>query len=144
MSDCCDSKKPPKKMKCPDCEQSHKSVANQVLLHHVISPDNQSIPDKQFYFCTSSDCETVYFSESGNRYHQNQVRATVGQKQTSNDRPICYCFDVTAQQVLDELYQSGESHSKAFVTAQTKSKNCACDIRNPSGLCCLASFPSDV
>ncbi|AGS38547.1 putative iron-sulfur cluster-binding metallochaperone [Cycloclasticus zancles] len=140
MSDCCSSKRPPRKAECPDCRQVQKATTRQTLLHHVISPVNRSIPESHFYFCANADCETVYFSDCGCLYRQDQVRGAIGQKQTSTERTICYCFDVTERHVLDELEHTGHSASKSFVTAQTKAKLCACETQNPSGQCCLADF----
>jgi len=37
-------------------------------------------------------------------------------------------------------YQS-DKRLKDFVVEQTKADVCACDIRNPSGRCCLKDFP---
>ncbi|MCK5920792.1 MAG: hypothetical protein KAG66_07615, partial [Methylococcales bacterium] len=51
---------------------------------------------------------------------------------------LCYCYGVTCQQALNN------PDAKAFVLAQTKLKNCACDTRNPSGRCCLKDFSKDV
>ena len=141
MSSCCNKTKTTK-ANCPGCDSVQKSVALETLLHHVISPLNQSIDVQTYYFCSNSKCNTVYFGGNGQQFFVDQIRGIVGQKQTSESRPICYCFDVTAQQVLDEIGETGISASKAFVIAQTKAKSCACDIRNPSGACCLADFPS--
>jgi len=141
MSSCCNKTKATK-ANCPSCDLVQKSVALETLLHHLISPLNQSIDVQTYYFCSNRQCNTVYFGENGSQYFVDQVRGVVGQKQTSTSRPICYCFDVTEQQVLNEIKDTGKSDSKAFVIAQTKAKSCACDIRNPSGVCCLADFPS--
>ena len=141
MSNCC-SKPKTTKANCPSCDVIQKSVAFETLLHHVSSPLNQEIQPQTYHFCSNPQCKTVYFGEDGQLISVTQVRGVVGQKQKLESRPICYCFDVTAQQVLDEITTTGKSTSKAFVIAQTKAKSCACDIRNPSGACCLADFPT--
>ena len=141
MSNCCSTKKAGKSS-CPECEQIQKSVTIETLLHNIVSPLNQTIDEQNYFFCSNSACKTVYFGENGKQFRVESIRGEVGQKQTSNSRIICYCFDVTAQQVLNEIENTGESSSKKFVISQTKAKLCACDIRNPSGTCCLANFPS--
>ena len=47
----------------------------------------------------------------------------------------------TTDEVSNEFTQYGSSKTKEFVMAQTKAQNCACEIRNPSGKCCLVDFP---
>lgn len=142
MSNCCSTKKAGKSS-CPECEQIQKSVSIETLRHKIISPLNQTIDEQNYFFCSNSVCKTVYFGENGKQYGVENIRGEVGQKQTSSSRIICYCFDVSAQQVLDEIENTGESASRQFVISQTKAKHCACEIRNPSGTCCLASFPNN-
>lgn len=112
------------------------------LLHQLRFPENQRIAESSYYFCENPACERVYFSPDGTHYTQEQLRMPVGQKSVSPQRMLCYCFDISAQQVMDELQQSGHSPSKAFVVEKTKAGLCDCEIRNPSGRCCLKDFPS--
>lgn len=147
MSSCCSSMSKSeitKKTNCPQCGNSQHLVSYQTVLHHVVHPDNQNLKDQAFYFCDSSECPVIYFSNNELVFTQDQLRESVGQKTTNLMRTVCYCFGVTANQVIDELTATGRSVSKEFVTAQTKAKNCACDIRNPSGRCCLVNFPKTV
>lgn len=126
---------------CPACLVRAKDVGLSTLLHHVKAPLNQSLSDQRYFFCAQVDCETVYFTLDGLRFNREQVREPVGQKTRDPQRTLCYCFDITADRVADEMRLAGTSRSKAFVVEQTKIKNCACDLRNPSGRCCLKDFP---
>lgn len=125
---------------CPRCSKRMKPVERIVLMHQVAAPRNQTIPSDQFFFCSSSDCPVVYFSNSGFVIETAEMRGEVGLKSTDENRMICYCFGITYSRVMEEIEQTGHSASKAFVVEQTKLKNCACDIRNPSGKCCLKEF----
>lgn len=128
-------------MECPRCNNRMKPVERVVLMHQVTAPLNQTIPSGQFFFCSDADCPVVYFSKSGFVIETADMRGEVGQKSTDENRMICYCFDITYSRVMEEIEQTGHSASRAFVVEQTKLKNCACDIRNPSGKCCLKEFP---
>lgn len=145
MSTCCDtaaSTKQSKKMLCPSCGVKQNFLPHQTLIHQLKNPKNIEVnPDIPYYFCRNSSCETVYFSPSQSSFSPDDLRWPVGQKSTEPDRQICYCFDVTYDQVVKELARDGVSKTKEFVMAQTKLKNCACEIRNPSGKCCLVDFP---
>ena len=125
---------------CPCCGASAKPVGRVTLIQQVIAPLNQQLPPDGF-FCASAKCNTVYFFDGGSVIESHQVRSEVGQKSTKADRPICYCFDINLSIVMEESEKTGASASKAFVVEQTKLKNCACEIRNPSGKCCLKEFP---
>jgi len=147
MSTCCSSKLKSniaKKTNCIQCGESSHSVAFKTVLHHIVHPSNQNLREEILYFCDSVICPVIYFSVDDIIFTQESLRGPVGQKSNDPLRTICYCFDVTAQQVLDELCIDGLSPSKEFVVNQTKEKNCACEIRNPSGRCCLANFPTKI
>ena len=147
MGSCCSSSSEKVKAEakqaaqCPCCGTSAKPVDRVTLIHQVVAPFNQQLPADDFFFCASAACSTLYFSDAGAVIEVSQVRGEVGQKSTKPDRVICYCFDIHHSRVIEEIEQTGASASKAFVVEQTKLKNCACDIRNPSGKCCLKDFP---
>ncbi|WP_372741011.1 hypothetical protein [Neptunomonas sp.] len=147
MSNCCSASATEAKTgklqaaECPSCSNRMKPVKRIVLMHQVTAPLNQTIPSDQFFFCSDADCPVVYFSKAGFVIETAQMRGEVGLKSTDENRMICYCFDITYSRVMEEIEQTGHSASKAFVVEQTKLKNCACDIRNPSGKCCLKEFP---
>lgn len=146
MSKCCSASnissiKINQKAICPECQSECKLVPLITLLHQLASPQNRSIKDQPFYFCSKPKCNVVYFGRTGNRYTLDELRSPIGQKQTELSRLICYCFDISEQVLLDDLDDNGASTIKEFVKAQTQAKRCACDIRNPSGRCCLVDFP---
>lgn len=146
MGNCCSSNKDKSSLvnqvvMCPSCHARAKGVGLTTLLHQVKAPLNQSLSDQAYFFCAQVDCETVYFTLNGLRFNREQICGSVGQKSLDPERTLCYCFDITAAMVSDEIRLEGNSSSKAFVVEQTKLKNCACDLRNPSGRCCLKEFP---
>ena len=140
-SESCCSSAAPRKAPCPSCGHESLAVETLTLLHQLKSPLNRQLPSGKFYFCASTDCDVVYFNQDGKQYHRADLRQEVGQKSTASGRLLCYCFDVHADRVHEELEQTGKSATKEFVVEMTKTKQCACDIRNPSGQCCLKDFP---
>ncbi len=140
MSDCCDHS-PGGKRRCPDCGNVSGTVSLQTLLHHIRSPLNQHLGEQARFFCGTPDCATVYFSAAGERYRLKDLRTPVGQKSHDPDRTLCYCFGISHKQVMDEEASAGCGFSRTFVEQQTRLKNCACEVRNPSGRCCLRDFP---
>jgi hypothetical protein len=131
-----------KKMICPECDEKQDLTYYQTLLHQLQQPcTKELVEDSAYYFCRNQSCDVVYFDTEGHVFTQKDVRWQIGQKMTSPSRQICYCFDVTYDEVSNEFTQYGSSKTKEFVMAQTKAQNCACEIRNPSGKCCLVDFP---
>ena len=68
------------------------------------------------------------------------VRTCVSQDADAGARTVCYCFGETEVTIAREFEQRGASHAVARVRAHIKAGRCACEIRNPLGVCCLGSL----
>ncbi len=130
------------KVACPECGGMCLPVNVQTIKHHVQKPWLGSQLDGKingklneqgdYYFCPSQGCATVYFS-SQVQMRSDALRLEVGVKSENEAALICYCFDVSRR-------DAANPDIKAYVTAQTQTKQCACAVRNPSGRCCLKDF----
>jgi Zinc binding domain len=137
MSDCCaNSSTKTSSQTCPQCGATCKSVELRTLYHQVKFPANQGIISGNYYFCPSKDCVVAYFSTAGNSIPKQQLAT---HQDIQNDK-LCYCFDITTADYLKALKTHEAEIIKNFVTEKTKSGDCACEVRNPSGQCCLAKF----
>lgn len=146
MSDCCSSDKSscssesekksfPRKFSCPENSKDYVAVTKKTIIHHINSPWEKVLSEEQYYFCSDPDCDVVYFGLEGAVINKSELRTKVGVKEKDDTALICYCFGVskaTAKQ---------DTAIKAYVTQNTKESLCACEIRNPSGRCCLKDFP---
>ncbi len=72
------------------------------------------------------------------------VRVRVGLKETEDPVPICYCFGFTEAMAVEEIRATGISTIPQRITAEVKAGNCACEIRNPQGSCCLGNVNAAV
>ena len=120
---------------CPTCSSRGLPVSRQTLLHQVQFPDNQSLADQSYAYCADPDCPTGYFSASASTIPKQRLRAFQG-----GEPMLCHCFDISAATYRAALADGSAAAIKAFVVLQTKDKLCACELRNPSGRCCLADF----
>lgn len=139
MNDCCNTAtRPdyPKKAVCPLNGQSYQRVERKTLLHHLLKPWQLDLPEQAYYFCDSPDCDVVYFGQDTQTFTQAELRTRVGQKSNQADRTLCYCFDVKQNDLLERF-----GVARNFVVNQTLNGTCDCEIRNPSGRCCLKDFP---
>jgi hypothetical protein len=130
----------PKQANCPLNGQAYSRVSLRTVLHHVTKPWQREFTSQAYYFCDDPDCEVVYFGDNQQLIRQDQLRLSVGQKSRSPDRHVCYCFDI---RMHDLLAANNKEKLKGFVTIQTKNSSCDCEVRNPSGRCCLKDFPRD-
>jgi Zinc binding domain len=137
MSDCCARNSPESAIQtCCQCSTNCKKVETRTLYHQVRFPENQGIIPGDYYFCPNKACIVAYFSTSRSTVLKQDLTTY---QDIQNDK-LCYCFDIYAKDYLTELKTQQAKTIKNFVILRTKSGECACETRNPSGLCCLANF----
>jgi hypothetical protein len=97
------------------------------------------MPNTQYYFCDAPDCELVYFAldTEAPRFRREDLVVRVGAKETADPIPICYCFGFTRQDIRDEIGGTGKSTVAERIKAEVEAGHCACEVKNPSGKCCL-------
>lgn len=154
MSDCCSIKSPtapsvaeavtPGTRPCPSCAQFGKPVETKTLKHTVQSWHLERVKQPGFSFCRTTDCDVVYFHAGGDCLRKADVRVRVGLKETEDPVPICYCFGFTEAMAVEEIRATGKSTLLQRITAEVKAGNCACEIRNPQGSCCLGHVQAAV
>jgi Zinc binding domain len=97
------------------------------------------MPNTQYYFCDASDCELVYFAldTEAPRFRREDLVVRVGAKETADPIPICYCFAFTRQDIWDEIGSTRKSTVAERIKAEVEAGHCVCEVKNPSGKCCL-------
>ncbi len=129
---------------CPECHQPGKSVETKTL-KQMVQPWHLELVNKPgFLFCRSADCDVVYFHPDGDRLRKPDVRVRVGLKETEDPVPICYCFGFTEAMAVEEIRDTGKCTIPQRIAAEVKAGNCACEIRNPQGSCCLGNVNAAV
>ena len=125
---------------CPECNKKGKKV-QRMTMEHLVQPSQVSeIAPGQYFFCENSTCEAVYFSSPGKRiFHKQDLTVRVGLKETEEPIPICYCFGYTRKMAWDEIARTGRMNIPETIRAEIQAGNCACEIKNPSGACCLGN-----
>jgi len=118
-------------------------IVSAPTLEHMLKPALLSSISaaQQYYFCASQDCPVAYFAPNMDHYFtKDDLVVRVGIKETDSSRTICYCFNITAEDIQLELARCGKTTIPARIKAATKSSLCACEIKNPSGRCCLGDI----
>jgi len=96
-------------------------------------------------FCASTGCDVVYFGEqNGITFTKAQLTVEVGVKETTGERPLCYCFGHSVASIKEELQARGSSEALDDIRAKMKNVGCSCEVTNPSGSCCLGAVAKGV
>lgn len=125
----------PSKHRCPVNGVKYAEVSSRTVAHHLKHPWLLDSQPARYFFCDDPNCDVVYFGSDDSTIRNVQIRTNVGAKNDSKDAMLCYCFGVTKGDALRD------PSIRAYIARQTKLGICACDVRNPSGVCCLKSFP---
>src|SRR5260370_6814036 len=142
MSDCCsvnaNTEAAPAVMACPVNGARSKQV-DMLTVKSLVRQLPLGMPNTQYYFCESSDCAVVYFAldPEAPRFRLQDLAVRVRANETAHPIPICYCFGFSRQDIWDEIRRMGKSTVAQRITAEVRAGNCACEVKNPSGKCCL-------
>jgi len=124
-------------VKCFVCGTEGRPVERQTVLHHIKYEHLDRVNGEAYRFCPDPNCEVVYYGDHGTRFGVDDLRERVSAKTTGDGRPICYCFGFTEGDARKEIVHTGKTTIPATVSRLIKGGMCACEIRNPAGVCCL-------
>ena len=148
MSDCCkgtacEVREPkarrPALARCPECGRKGKSVDHITLEHLLFDPLVQTLGQDTYFFCATPACGTVYYSGAvaARSFRKDDLKVRVGIKETEDPIPLCYCFGHTRGSVWAEIEKTGRSTALDSIRSEIQAGRCECEIKNPSGKCCL-------
>ncbi len=125
---------------CPTNGKTGKAV-DTLILKALLSLSLTELRASEYRFCRAPDCATVYYSADGSQtFAESDLRARVFQKHPDDDAtPVCYCFGHTVGSIRSELAATGATTVIEKIEAGIEAGQCACDIRNPQGDCCLGN-----
>jgi hypothetical protein len=121
---------------CPIISAPTTLVSLDTVTQHVLLP---YLPDTTFGFCDAPGCDVVYVGADGTLIRKEQLRTRVGVKETEDPIPVCYCFELTARQIAEDVRQHGRSTIREYIQEQVRAGQCHCEMTNPAGRCCLGN-----
>ncbi len=92
-----------------------------------------------FYYCKTPECDVVYFREK-EVLVQKDLSVVVGLKNGANPANMCYCFGWTKKRIKEDIKQNGKSRALDKIKSSMNTIGCACEVKNPSGNCCMADI----
>jgi hypothetical protein len=138
MASCCAGPATAGPGHCGVCGKRGQAVSRQTL-KHLLKPEKRAqLRETAYYFCRTPECDIVYFSDEPLHYFAKEdVVVRVGVKEKDDPIPVCYCFNFTARDIIADMERHGEGRIFQEIKANVRAGLCACEIKNPSGRCCL-------
>jgi len=145
MSECCTSKpsdasnrESVQQASCPICHAKGKPISTRTV-KSLVRDHTRVSQDRVYWLCRVMNCDVVYFSEAVS-FYKPDLKVRVGFKEQQDPIPLCYCFDYTRSDISCDLGLRGETDIPDRVRAEIQRGFCACDVKNPSGACCLGDL----
>lgn len=142
---CCSSTNDSVMEKCPVCNYKGQLVKNITVRNMVKSDLLAKINNNNdYYLCLNPECDNVYFNnELKQSFNKGDIRVDIWFKEKNPKRFICYCSEVTAQQIKDAVLGDNKARTvKDIVRLTNAMKQSNCQIKNPSGKCCRKAIQS--
>ena len=127
---------------CPECGKVGKPIQGQTI-KALLSVSLRQVQEAKYLFCRTQTCPVVYFSADGEQtFTVEEVRERVYQKEPEAEAVfVCYCFNHTIGELRTALSKDRIAIVDDINTA-INAGQCACDLRNPQGSCCLGNVRS--
>lgn len=124
---------------CPECRKEGLEVEKITVANHA-KERCWPLGNEQYVHCDNPLCEVIYFTASGSRIlRKEDVKSRVTFKEKDSPRPLCYCKQVTEENVIRAI----EGGAKSFAEVQAATGiggGGQCKITNPAGRCCSRNY----
>lgn len=122
---------------CATCQQAGTRVEGQTV-KALLAVSLRAVRTTQYRFCRTATCPVVYFTVDDTQHVTiDQVRERVYHKEPeAADVFVCYCFRHTVGEVQTA---PDPATIVADITTGIQAGQCACDLRNPQGSCCVGN-----
>ena len=124
---------------CPSCGRSGAEVEKITVAAHA-KEIAWPLGEERFFHCSAPGCEVIYFTESGSRQlTRDDVKTRVTFKESTSPRPLCYCQQVTEEDVVAAI-EGGAGTFEEVRKATGSGGGGHCSITNPAGKCCSRNY----
>jgi len=126
---------------CPESRTTGPRI-DLITVKALLTPSAlRRLEGRDYHFCPAPHCDVVYFDcGSGSRFRKADLLIRVGQKESEDPIPVCYCFDFTIADLRRDLTTRGDTSILETITEEIRAGHCACEVKNPEGSCCLGNL----
>ena len=122
---------------CPRCGVIGRPVEDRTVRAILKAPEALALLEVGRRFCRTPSCEVVYYGDDGRVVEKRDTPVRVGLKEREDPIPLCYCFGFQRADVRREIAETGGCSIPSRIAAEIRAGRCACELKNPSGACCL-------
>ena len=124
---------------CPGCKKAGLGVEKITVANHA-KESCWPLGNGNYSICENPDCDIVYFTTSkGRSLRTIDVKTRVTFKEKESPRPLCYCKQVTEEDVVKAV-KDGATTFDEVVDKTGIGGGGQCKITNPAGRCCSRNY----
>jgi bacterioferritin-associated ferredoxin len=124
---------------CPVCKKVGIRVDKITVANHA-KESCWPLGNSQYSVCENPECEVVYFTTSkGRTLKKSDVKTRVTFKEKDSPRPLCYCKQVTEEDVIRAI-ENGAATFDEVMESTGIGGGGHCTITNPAGRCCSRNY----
>ena len=124
---------------CPVCNKSGLRVEKITVANHA-KESCWPLGDGIYLIGENPDCDVVYFTTSkGRSLRKTDVKTRVTFKEKESPRPLCYCKQVTEEDVVKAI-ENGATTFEEVMERIGIGRGGKCKITNPAGGCCSRNY----
>ena len=142
MSNCCssngDKQQSSSSTGCPTCGIKGKAVPT-LTVKNLVMDYPRVAKDDSYSFCRIPNCDVVYFA-ADSILRKADIKVRVGLKEQTHPIPLCYCFGYTREDIRRDIEERSSTDIPQRIKAEIQDGICACEVKNPSGTCCLGDI----
>ena len=128
----------PQTQRCANCRGESRPVSRKTVLLMLKPELLERATTGTYSFCSAPDCPVVYFEEQSRQvFTTDDLRVLIGVKAKTDPIPLCYCFGFDQKHIREEISLTGATTVPETISRLIREGLCACESRNPSGVCCL-------
>jgi bacterioferritin-associated ferredoxin len=121
------------------CEHEGVPVEKITVAAHA-REETWPLGDDPFFMCERSGCPVIYFTAGYSKVLQRpDVKSRVTFKEKEAPRPLCYCKQVTEEDVREAIEKGARTFEEVRAVTGIGGGG-QCRITNPSGRCCSHNY----
>lgn len=119
------------------CKGYTQEVKYITVKHFILNKVLSKVQEGDYRICLNEDCDVVYYNLEKNAvFKKEDIKIPIWFKKDANPKYICYCNQVTEQQIINAVLHEGARDIKDIIRLTGAMKNGKCEINNPLGKCC--------
>jgi hypothetical protein len=117
---------------CPICHGVGQKVRKITVDHQV--KHGVKVEGEQYFLCRTPECEGAYYTQNEKAIYQEQLINKIWFKEVTPPVPICYCANVTEDEILNHVAVTKCCSSLEDIKKHTGANSGhECLTKNPAG-----------